>query len=237
LLEAVLVAKATEERGRRLRRQRRRRRRRRRRLQRRTERRRERRRQRRRQRTAGVSTGGNAGSARTAAAAASASSTRGRRRDRCKHCGSSGLCEHGRGCAARARSPPRHSLLWLVSFFSNAPGEEPGRDSNGGPHLAGEVANSRRARRRREGRSRSERGAPLHETVERVRARVVSQVVVASARSAPPRQQLAGNAYACPHLAREVFLAQPDLAAPAPRELGCRLRLGHGPCPGWSRRG
>ena len=62
-------------------------------------------------------------------------------------------------------------------------------------------------------------------------------VALASARSAPPRQQPAGDPHARPDLAREVLLAQPDLAALAPRELGGRLRLGHGLCPGRSRLG
>ena len=120
-LEAVLVAKATEERGRRLRRQRRRRKRRRRRLQRRTERRRERRRQRRRQRTAGASTGGNAGSARTAAAAASASSTGGGAT--VASTAAAAASASTGGCAARARSPP-DSLLWLVFKYTPAHAEQ-----------------------------------------------------------------------------------------------------------------
>jgi len=59
----------------------------------------------------------------------------------------------------------------------------------------------------------------------------------ASARSAPPRQQPACDPHARPDLAREVLLAQPDLAALAPRELGGRLQLGHGLCSGRGRLG
>ena len=66
---------------------------------------------------------------------------------------------------------------------------------------------------------------------------VTVPVALASARSAPPRQQLACDPHARPDLAREVLLAQPDLAALAPRELGGRLQLGHGLCSGWSRLG
>jgi len=56
-------------------------------------------------------------------------------------------------------------------------------------------------------------GTPLDLPVEHVSENFDAM----SARSAAPRQQPADNAYGRPHLAREVLLAQPDLAALAPR--------------------
>ena len=88
--------------------------------------------------------------------------------------------------------------------------------------------------------TRPERGGPLDVLVEPRTAPLTTAQPgfrLTSARSSVPGEEPAGNSHAGPDLACEVLLAQPNLAALAPRELGGRLRLGHGLCPGRGRLG
>jgi hypothetical protein len=80
--------------------------------------------------------------------------------------------------------------------------------------------------------TRPERGGPLDVLVEPRTAPLTTAQPgfrLTSARSSVPGEEPAGNSHAGPDLACEVLLAQPNLAALAPRELGGR----HSPA--WAR--